>query len=140
MLSSNDLKCICTVSELAKKLGLSRARFYQLQGTGVFPKPVYCIRTKRPFYPLDLQQKCVEIRKTGMGHNGQPVIFYRSSGKSRKSQCQEYEELADILNQMGLTVNPNQVKSAVENLYPDKLAQHQVKGTVIRDLFRYFQR
>ena len=53
MLSNNDLKAVCTVTELAKKLDLSRARFYQLLKMGIFPKPAYCIRTRRPIYTLD---------------------------------------------------------------------------------------
>jgi len=143
MLLDNDLKAVCTVTELAKKLSLSRARFYQLQNTGIFPRPIYCTRTKRPFYPLNLQQKCIDIRKTGIGHNGQPVIFYTSKqNKSRKPQNQEdhkYEELAYILNQMGLNVARNNVKIAVKTLYPEGLAQCPDEGMVIRDLFRYFK-
>jgi len=143
MLSDNNLKAACSVTELAKKVGLSRARFYQLQKMGVFPQPLYCTRTKRPFYPLDLQQKCIDIRKTGIAHNGQLILFYSSrQNKSRKSQNQpdhKDKELADILNQMGLTVTPNKVKNAVKALYPEKLAEHPVEGTVIRDLFRYFK-
>jgi len=75
MLSNNELKAVCSVTEMAGKLGLSRARFYQLQKTGVFPAPVYCVRTKRPLYPLDLQQECLDTRKTGIGHNGQPIVL-----------------------------------------------------------------
>jgi len=75
MTSDYDLKTVCSVSELAKKLDLSRARFYQLQKKGVFPVPVYCTRTKRPFYSSALQQKCINIRKTGIGFDGRPVIF-----------------------------------------------------------------
>ena len=143
MLSDNSLKAVCSVTELAKKLGLSRARFYQLQEIGVFPKPVYCVRTKRPFYPLDLQQKCIDIRKTGIGCNGQIIIFYTSrqnkAGKSQNQSDRKYEELADTLRQMGLNVTCSKVKNAVKTLYPEKLAQHPVEGEVIRDLFRYFK-
>ena len=143
MLSDNDLKAVCTVTELAKKLGLSRARFYQLQNLGVFPKPVYCTRTRRPFYPLDLQQKCLDTRKTGIGHNGQPVVFYPSrQNKLRKSQNSldnKYEELTGILRQMGLNVTYDKVKNAVKALYPEELTQRPVDGSVIRDLFRHFK-
>ena len=62
---SEDLNAVCSVTELAKTLGLSRARFYQLQKMGIFPMPIYCIRTRRPFYTPDLRQICVDIRKTG---------------------------------------------------------------------------
>jgi hypothetical protein len=142
MLQDNELKAICSVTELTRKLGLSRARFYQLLEMGVFPKPVYCTRTKRPFYPLDLQQKCIEVRKTGIGHNGKPVIFYTSrQNKLRKSQNssdRRYEELAAILRQMGLNITCNKVENAVKTLYPEELTQHPVDGKIIRDLFRYF--
>lgn len=140
MLSDNGLKAVCTVTELAKKLGLSRARFYQLQNLGVFPKPVYCIRTKRPFYPLDLQQQCIRIRKTGIGHNGQPIVFY--SLQKDKSRCQThlgYKQLTDTLRQMGLNVTLNTVTNTVKSLYPEELTQRPVDGSVIRDLFRHFK-
>ncbi len=143
MLLADDLKAVCTVTELAKKLGLSRARFYHLQRMGVFPTPIYCTRTKRPFYPLDLQQKCIDIRKTGIGLNGQLILFYTSrKDKSLKSPSQldhKCEELADILSQMGLNVARNKVKNAVNVLYPGGLAQCPDEGMVIRDLFRYFK-
>ena len=143
MLLDNDLKAVCTVTELAKKLSLSRARFYQLQKTGIFPKPIYCTRTKRPFYPLNFQQKCIDIRKTGIGFNGQLIFFYASrKNKSQKSPSQldhKCEELADILSQMGLNAARNKVKNAVNVLYPGGLTQCPDEGMVIRDLFRYFK-
>ena len=80
MLSNNDFKAVCSVTELAKNLDMSRARFYQLQKVGVFPEPVYCVYTKRPFYTMGLQEKCLEIRETGIGHNGRPIIFYSKRG------------------------------------------------------------
>jgi len=143
MLSDNDLKAVCSVAELARKLGMSRARFYQLMEKGVFPKPVYCTRTKRPFYTLDLQQKCIDARKTGIGHNGLPVVFYSArQNKLRKSQVSpdhRYEELTAILRQMGLNVTCNKVKNAIKALYPEELTQYPVDGMVIRDLFKHFK-
>ena len=143
MLLADDLKAVCTVTELAKKLSLSKARFYQLQKTGVFPQPIYCTRTKRPFYPLELQRKCIEIRTTGIGHNGQLVIFYTSrQSRSKKPQSRsdyKYEEVTNALKKMGLSVTSNKVKNAVKTLYPEGLAQCPDEGMVIRDLFRYFK-
>ena len=143
MCLDNDLKAaVCSVTELTKKLGLSRARFYQLQKMGVFPMPLYCTRTKRPFYPLELQQKCIDIRKTGIGLNGQAIIFYASrkniSQKSSGHSEHQYGELADLLSQMGLNVTCNKVRKAVKALYPAGSAQCSDEGMVIRDLFRYF--
>ena len=135
----NEFKAVCSVAELARKLGLSRARFYQLLEMGVFPKPVYCTRTRRPFYPLDLQQQCIRIRKTGIGHNGQLIIFYnRQKDKSQNQLDPGYKQLADTLRQMGLNVTLNTVKNTVKSLYPKGLPPYADEGTVIRDFFRYF--
>ena len=143
MSSNNDLKAVCTVTALAKKLGLSRARFYQLQKTGVFPKPVYCTRTRRPFYPLDLQQRCLAIRRTGIGHNGRPIVFYSMrKDKPVKPQNQlnpAYKQLADTLRQMGLNVTVSTVKNAVGTLYPEGISEHTDDGAILRNLFRYFR-
>ena len=142
MTPDSDLKAVCSVTELTRKLSMSRARFYQLLEMGVFPKPVYCARTKRPFYTLDLQQKCMDIRKTGIGHNSLPFIF-NTPRKNTYRRChnqldRKYEKLTDILKQMGLNITCNKVKNAVKTLYPVKLTQQPVEGIVIRDLFRYF--
>ena len=115
---------------------------------GVFPKPVYCTRTKRPFYPLDLQQKCIEIRKTGIGHNGRPVIFYTprkdKTAKDQQWSSPEFErfcqELTGILKQMGLGVTHSQVSKAVKALHPKGLEQYAIEGSIIRDLFSYFKK
>jgi hypothetical protein len=143
MPSNNDLKNICTVTELVKRIGLSRARFYQLQKTGVFPKPIYCIRTKRPFYPLELQQRCIEIRRTGVGFNGQQILFNaprrNKSGKSRNQSGDRYDELVDILRELQLSVTRNEVLNAIKTLYPEGLPKGPIDGTVIRDLFRYLR-
>ncbi len=143
MSSNNDLKAVCTVTALVKKLGMSRARFYQLQNTGVFPEPVYCIRTKRPFYPLELQQKCIEIRRTGIGFNGLQILFNASRktkpDKSKNQSDSRCEELMDIFKEMRLSVNRNKVRDAVKTLYPEELPKGPIEGTVIRDLFRYLR-
>ena len=142
MLPNDNLKAVCSVIELTKKLRLSRARFYQLQKMGIFPKPVYCIRTKRPFYPLDLQQKCLAIRKTGIGHNGQPIIFYSvRKDKSIKPQDQlnhGYKQLAGALRKMGLNVAVSTVKNAINALYPEGMPNDN-EGVIIGELFRYFR-
>ena len=143
MITSTDHKSICTVTELAKKLGLSRARFYQLQKTGVFPAPVYCLYTKRPFYPMNVQGKCLEIRKTGIGHNGRPIIFYSKrdgvTAKPRSCTEQKYIELSEILKQMGLKTSPANARKVFMTIYPDNWKKLDIDGAVIAEVFRHFQ-
>ena len=112
--------------------------------------PVFCIRTKRPFYPLDLQKKCIEIRKTGIAHNGQPFLFYgerkgrnkapwklSESEKGSDKNQQEYEEFTNTLRRMGLNVSCKAVENAINVLFPEGLQQHSDEGRTVRDLFRY---
>lgn len=149
-LLENKLKAVCSVTELAGILGFSRTRFYQLQRMGVFPMPVFCIRTRRPFYPLDLQKKCIEIRKTGIAHNGRPFLFYgerknrnkapwelSEPEKSSDKNHQKYEEFANTLRRMGLNVSCKAVENAVNVLFPEGLEQYSDEGRTVRDLFRY---
>ena len=140
MPSDGNLKAVCSVTELAKTLGLSRARVYQLQKTGVFPMPVYCIHTRRPFYTLDLQQECIAIRKTGIGYNGQPIVFNaprkNKSGTSHDQTNHEFEELAGYLKGLGLNVPLDKVKTAVKTLYPQGLPEHPDKGRIIKELYK----
>ena len=143
MTANMEHKSICSVTELARKLELSRARFYQLQKTGVFPVPVYCLYTKRPFYPLDLQERCLEIRKTGIGHNGRPIIFYskRDSITTKPNNCSEhkYTELSDTLKQMGLKISPAKAGKAFVALYPENWKEIDINGEIIAEVFRYLQ-
>ena len=68
-------KAIISVSEMARMVGLSRSRFYQLQGTA-FPHPVYNVDTRRPFYVEDQQAVCLEVRRRNCGIDGKPILFY----------------------------------------------------------------
>ena len=143
MNANTDHKSICSVSTMAAKLGLSRARFYQLQTAGIFPVPVYCIRTKRPFYPENLQAICLKIRTTGIGLNGHPVLFYSKSNNTRISpkdnSADNCKEIAGALEELGLKVSPMKIKSAVKSLFPTEWQHLTVDGELIAKLFRHFR-
>jgi hypothetical protein len=123
---------------MARRLGLSRARFYQLMRKGVFPPPVRS-GTRRPFYPPDLQQKCLQIRRTGVGFNGRPVLFNkrRTRRPVRSEHGAEYNGLVAALKNMGLKVNASAVERAIRTLYPAGLDESQDPNEVLRDLFRH---
>jgi hypothetical protein len=145
----DNLKAVCSITNMANKLRLSRIRFYQLRKEGVFPEPVPVGCPERLLYPLELQQKCIEIRKTGIGLNGEPIIFNtprtkkpKKSKRFKKSKNQpggRYEELIDILRRWKWDVTYIDVKNAVNILYPEGLAQHTDEGLVLRDLIDYFK-
>ncbi len=141
-LSDNNIKGICTVKELVSRLKLSRARFYQLQNRGVFPKPDRCGRSNRPFYTPDMQRKCLEIRRTGIGYDGEPVVFNAPRQREGRSiqapphyKCQEF---AQALRQLGLTVKPDMVKDAINSIYPEGIPSDADDGIISHKLYKYF--
>ena len=44
-------EAVISVSEMARRLNLSRCRFYELVRAGVFPAPCYCLHSRRAMYP-----------------------------------------------------------------------------------------
>ena len=148
MSDKNDFVAVCSVSEMARRLELSRARFYQLQNADVFPKPIRDDHTKRPFYPLYLQQKCMEIRKTGIGLTGKPVIFNASRKNNRANACtngldSEFNgfcgELVGVLKEFKLKLTRGKIKTALQQIRPDGLEQYAVTRELIHDLSEYFK-
>ena len=142
--AKHTIKPIISIGDMAKVLGHSRARFWQLQKAMIYPPPIYDIRTKRPFYDANLQQICHEIRETGIGFNGRYILFYsprknNSDRPTRKTKSNsQHRELVMTINNMGLNVNHGEVAQAVKELYPEGFGQ-QDTGVVIRELFRFFK-
>jgi len=133
-----QLPAVCSISKMADMLGLSRQRLYQLIDTEVFPPPVFDIDTRRPFYTQDLQQKCILIRESGIGFNGQTVLFNqpRKRGKTQDHSNPQIDKYVQALKGMGCRVNAKKVRGTISELYP-KGADGRPDEIVIRDLARY---
>ena len=137
-------KQIVSITEIARMLQMSRARFYQLLTQGFFPKPLYDDRSKRPYYDLALQQKCLEARQSGIGVDGSFMLFYsprkkeNTGNKVRQRTDPQIKEFTDTLQTMGLDINAKQTQQGLIELYPDGTGE-QEHGVVIRELFRYLK-
>ena len=140
---SVEIKAAVSVAEMARMVGLSRARFYQLIGTA-FPYPVYDVSNRLPFFDELLQTTCLEVRRRNCGIDGKPILFYsRRSGvttsvpKRRPANVRGPNisvELLDGLRSLGLSVSPAQVEAAVKYLFPTgKIAADPAE--VIRTVF-----
>jgi hypothetical protein len=154
MMNESCPKMICCVSELSKALKLSRGRFYQLIERGAFPPPIYDLKTRRPYYTLELQQVCHEVRQTNIGHDGRPILFYTPRRKKEHLESPafpaekrkkgtsnpHYQELADALTNMGIqSLSPQQIQEALTVLFPGQNVNTLDHGLVIRQLFRHFR-
>jgi len=133
-------KEVISVSEMARALGLSRARFYQLIHDGVLPRPTQAGHGKRPYYSREQQEQCIEVRRTNRGINGQAILFYsmrptsqvaprrvptrqpRSSSPARRESPPPRDaamitELRHGLSQLGLSnVTDQSIRAALANL------------------------
>ena len=140
-------KAIVSITEIAKTLQMSRSRFYQLLQTGFFPKPKYDDRSKRPYYDIELQQKCLGCRQSGVGIDGSYMLFYSPRTKEtkyskkvigNKKTFSHYDDIYDTLKQMGLETTVEQVQQGLIEIYPDGF-EDMDQGVVIRELFRYLK-
>ena len=136
-------KAVVSVVEMSEMIDLSKSRFYFLMQSGIFPEPIRHESCKRPVFDLDLQQKCLDIRRTGIGCNGQPVLFNRKRRKhgtlpkprpSQQPVSEEQAQLIESLRLLGLTANADDVQAALGELYPDGLAGAD-QGEVVRKVF-----
>jgi hypothetical protein len=143
----SSAKSVITVSEMADLCQLSRSRFYDLIEAGVFPKPVLHPSSKRPMYDRGLQEKCLEIRQTGIGMNGQPVLFNRKPNRAghpktqRKPAQEKTPDHADVLvalKGLGLTTTAQAVTEALAILFPSGHAGVD-QGDVVRKVFLHLQ-
>jgi hypothetical protein len=147
---SVETKSIVTVSEMARMVGLSRARFYQLIGTA-FPHPVYDIFTRRPHFTEDQQQVCLEVRRRNCGIDGKPVMFYARrwanpsvtvSPRTKKASPPKVDnntELVDAVRSLGLMTTSAQVAEAVKQLFPMGTTNTD-QGEIIRAVFVHLKR
>lgn len=139
-------KGFVSVTEMAEICQLSRSRFYTLMEAGVFPRPALHPSSKRPMYDLQLQRKCLEIRQTGIGADGRPVLFNRKPRRiararparkpAREKTC--HSELLDALKGLGLATTEQAVAEASATLFPTGYAGLDL-GDVVRQVFLHLQ-
>ena len=154
-------KEIVSISEMARMLGFSRTRIYQLIHDGVLPKPTKAAEDARPFFTREQQEQCIEVRRTNQGVNGQAILFYamrtpspappttparearRRSAPARPRRSGEDSTISDLrcgLRQLGLTdVTGQSIRAALADLYPDGHAGVD-SSELLRSIFVHLNR
>lgn len=148
-------KAIVSVTEMARMLGLSRSRLYQLLGTKM-PWPVYDLTSRRPVFTEELQKLCLEVRRRNCGIDGQPILFYACSPRTAQPQrprsntprraatvpaspASALNWLTDAISGLGLNVNATQTDATVRSIYPNGITGID-QGEVIRAVFLHCRR
>ena len=140
-------KAVVSVVEMSEMLAMSKSRFYALMLAGVFPQPVRNECCKRPVFDLESQQKCLDIKRSGVGANGLPVLFNRKRRRSgpTKSRTQlepvpsvDHSDMIEALKSLGLTATSEMVEEGLRTLYPDGWAEIG-QGELVRRVFLQLQ-
>lgn len=141
-------KCVVSVSEMARMVGLSRQRFHQLRGTA-FPEPDYNSETNRPFYDEEKQAICLSVKQRNRGADGKPIIFYSQRSdvgvprKTRKSvpkpKSNQHDHIVERLKALGLqSTTSTGVDAAVKKLFPGGTKDAD-DAQVVRSVFLHLQ-
>ena len=143
-----ETKAVVTISEMARMVGLSRSRFYQLIGT-TFPEPLIDDK-KRPFYSEELQAVCLEVRRRNCGIDGKPILFYArrigtapSKPKKVKAAATVNPQHADMLEgvrSLGLaSVTAADIEKTLRELFPSGV-ENEDDGETLRTVFLHLKR
>ena len=120
-------KPIVSVTDMSRIVELSRARFYQLLDMGFFPKPLHDERSKRPYYDLELQQKCLECRQSGIGADGSYMLFYsprKSETVSHLKKKKTDPQIKELTEKLGVVPKEIELIASNEELVKRRLLRH----------------
>jgi predicted DNA-binding transcriptional regulator AlpA len=109
-----------TLQELCEMIGISKGRYYTLQKRGIFPAPQRT-SSNRPVFDQEQVQKCVEVVRSRIGVNGEPILFNRKPvpepSKKRPSSVKgKQDDLIASLASLGLSATVEQVTAALGTL------------------------
>jgi hypothetical protein len=151
--SDENMVPICSVRQMAAKLNISSQRLYQLVKIGIFPPPVYCIWSKKPFYTFEIERVCLKIKKEGLGLNGKVTKFNtkrintQTKARSVKRTANYNEagcsnlcyEISMALRNKGINISAKEIKDNFNNIFPHGVKDFKITGESIIAVFRYFR-
>ena len=134
-----------SVTAMAKAVGLCRSQFYAYVRRGVFPWPLYSLATRRPFYTSDMQEDILEARRSGIGCNGEYVLYYERhavgpAAPPASARRTSHAALIEGLKELGLpNVTHAQVEFALATAFPEGTGG-QDETAVLRAVYRQIRR
>ena len=137
-------RSVVSITDMARMVGLSRQRFGQLVREGVFPAPDHDQIPRRPFYDLEKQQQCLQVRHTHTGANGKPILFYsrrRDIGTKRSPvrSPKPDQDLTHQLAELGIVVSLAEISAAIAIVFPAGTSSVP-RESLLKSLFLHFRR
>lgn len=123
-----------TLSELCDLLHIGKQTYYKLVRRGVFPAPMRA--GTRPVFDQELAQQCVEVVRTRVGINGEPVLFNRRPSTApvpKTKATDKHEDLIAALASLGVQTTAAKVQAVLETL-PQDLSEPELIKAVFREL------
>lgn len=144
MTNEKPLKAVVTLAEMCRLLQISRSQFYWHVKKGTFHEPLRMESNNRPYFTASMVEDNLQARQTGIGVNGEYVLFYERQSKSGTSSQPKrkpnHSALIEGLKALGLAaVTPEQVEVALTACFP-KGTSGEDESAVLRAVFRHLKR
>ena len=123
---------------------MSRSQFYFHVKRGTFHAPLRLPSNQRPYYTASMVEDILKARETGVGVNGEFVIWYERQPPGSKTEPKkpkaDHSGLLEGLALLGLnSVTQDQVEAALGACFP-KGTTGQDEASVLRTVFRHLKR
>lgn len=132
---------IITVSSMCRKLCMSRSQFYWHSKRGTFHAPLR-LPNGRPYFDTEMVEQNVAARNTGIGVNGEYVLFYerQPSTEKKPTATPKHDKLIVGLKSLGLSaITSDQIETAMKACYPNGTEEAD-ETAVLRTVFRHLKR
>jgi hypothetical protein len=145
MTDDKPAKAAVSVTQMCRLLKMSRSQFTVHSRRGIFHSPMHLASNNRPYFTASMVEDNLRARQTGIGVNGEYVLFYERSPTTPKVENKiesrvESTHLLDGLKASGLkTVTRDQVEAALMSCFPNGTAD-QNENTVLTVVFRHLKR
>jgi predicted DNA-binding transcriptional regulator AlpA len=140
MKPESPLKAAVSVSWLCRQLSMSRSQFYFHVKRGTFHAPLRLASNQRPYYTASMVEDIVKARETGVGVNGEYVLFYEKQVKDAVTPKADLSSLLEGVRRLGIAeVTAAQVEAALAVCFP-KGTTGQDEANVLRVVFRHLKR
>jgi hypothetical protein len=138
------MKAVVSVVSMCRLLEMSRSQFYFHAKRGTFHTPLYLPSNNRPYFTAAMVEDNLRARETGIGVNGEYVIFYERQSASTTAEGKRpkanHSALLEGLRSLGLAaVTADDVEAAVAVCFPQGTAGVD-EVTVLRGVFRHLKR
>jgi len=139
----SQIRSAMSVSGLCRLLKMSRSQFYLHVSRGTFHAPNRLTSTGRPYFTAPMVEDILNVRETGMGVNGEYVLFYERRAEAPKSSqkmpTRDHAELIEGLGQLGLQkLTDEKVEEALNAVFPNG-SEGKDSSVVLRMVFRHLK-